>query len=88
MDTYEIVIGCLIFGYIILLYLTKKQAKTIKDQEQTINILNEIYKNIKQTCKCCEMLHEDEIVSYINRINADEELINILRKRLDEVDRW
>jgi len=34
------------------------------------------------------MLHEDEIVSYINRINADEELINILRKRLDEADRW
>jgi len=33
MDTYKIVIGCLIFGYIILLYLTKKQAKTIKDQE-------------------------------------------------------
>lgn len=84
MNTYEIVIGCLIVGYIILLYLTKKQSKIIKDKDQTISILNSYYKTIKETCECCQMLYNEEISSYNSRINADEELIDILRKRLDE----
>ena len=88
MNTYYIIIGCLIVGYIILLFITSKQNDIITAQELNIKLLNGCYKGIKQTCECCQNLHKEEVVGYISQINADEELINILRKRLDEERRW
>lgn len=87
MNTYFI-IGCLIVGYIILLFITSKQSDIITAHEQNIKLLNSCYKGIKQTCECCQNLHKEEVISYVSQINADEELINSLRKRLDDVERW
>lgn len=88
MEKYQFIIICLIVGYIILLYITKKQASIIKDKDQTISILNSFYKTIRDTCECCEILHAEEIKEYKEQICADEVLMNRLRKRLDEAERW
>lgn len=87
-DTYQFIIGCLIVGYIILLYLTKKQNNIINVQKQTINILNSYRKTLKETCECCHALHKEEIKGYKEQIYSDEILMNRLRKRLDESERW
>jgi hypothetical protein len=88
MEKYLFLIGFLIVGYIILLYITKKQANIIKDKDQTIDILNSFYKTLKDTCECCNALHNEEIKEYKEQICADEVLMNRLRKRLDEAERW
>lgn len=87
MNSYEIIIGCLIFGYILLLYVTKKQSETIRNQEQSIKILNDYYKGFKKTCECCEKIYDGVISEMKQQYESDNILIDSLRKRLDEVER-
>lgn len=88
MNTYQVLIGLMIVGYIILLYITSKQSDIIEDQEQTIKILNTIYANFKDTCKCCETIHDGVIQEYDKQLEFDTKLISKLNKEIREYDRW